>query len=147
MKTDIQAKAQTIELQNLLIKNLEQAIGTMDHNNRMEKLRKYPVLVQIRQYLNSPKASSFPDAYWQKLATIVEEGFPTFYSVTHANGAISEDEYRICLLTKAGFSVSEMNILMGKTEYASNAKKRMLKKIFGIEGKPAEFDLHIDAII
>ncbi len=147
VKTDIQAKAQTIELQNLLIKNLEQAIGTMDHNNRMEKLRKYPVLAQIRQYLNSPKASSFPDAYWQKLATIVEEGFPTFYSVTHANGPLSEDEYRICLLTKAGFSVSEMNILMGKTEYASNAKKRMLKKIFGIEGKPAEFDLHIDAII
>ena len=147
VKTDIQAKAQTIELQNLLIKNLEQAIGTMDHNNRMEKLRKYPVLAQIRQYLNSPKASSFPNAYWQKLATIVEEGFPTFYSVTHANGAISEDEYRICLLTKAGFSVSEMNILMGKTEYASNTKKRLLKKIFGIEGKPAEFDLHIDAII
>ena len=77
----------------------------------------------------------------------VESKFPTFYGITHANGALSDDEYKVCMLTIGDFSVKDINQLLGKKEYASITKKRLLKKIFKMEGKPADFNKQLFAIL
>jgi hypothetical protein len=65
----------------------------------------------------------------------------------HSGRPISDTEYTLCLLTKAGFSVKQINLLMGKEDYASTTRRRLLRKIFAEEGTPADFDRRIQAIV
>ena len=81
---------------------------------------------------------------WQALEDTMEQNYPTLYAQLHGNEKISESDYRMCLLILAGFSPSAIALLMEKANASiSTSRKRLLLKVFGKEGKPAEFDYRI----
>ena len=57
---------------------------------------------------------------------------------------LSSKDYRVCLLTLANFTASDIdNLMQQQPSYASATKKRLHKKVFGYEGTAADFDQKI----
>ena len=80
------------------------------------------------------------DDDWAKLADSIEKIYPRFHSLMYAKGPLQTKEYRLCLLTKAQFSPSDIDVLMGqKPSYSTNIAKRLCLKVFGFEGSAADF--------
>ena len=76
---------------------------------------------------------------WKRFQDEVEECFPNFRDMVHAEGLRCE-EYRICMLLKVGFRSKDTEILLGyRPKTLSTYQKRLLKKIFQVEGSAKEF--------
>ncbi len=85
------------------------------------------------------------DEDWKQLRNTIESIYPTFFEAMNARKPLSSKDYKICLLVKAQFSPSDINILMGQTDsYSTQAKKRLHKKVFGFEGTAADFEKKIN---
>ena len=85
------------------------------------------------------------DEDWEQLRATVESIYPTFFEAMNARQRLSVKDYRTCLLVKAKFAPSDINILMGQTEsYSTQTKKRLHKKVFGSEGTAAEFEQKVN---
>ena len=75
---------------------------------------------------------------WKRFQDEVEECFPYFRDMVHAEGLRCE-EYRICMLLKAGFRPVEIEILLGyKPKTLATYQRRLLKKIFDTDGSAKE---------
>ena len=96
---------------------------------------------------NPPKKASSED--FHQLRTLINEVIPSFYSLLNANGILSEIEYEVCMLIRIGFSPSAICKLSGITDgYVANMRKRLLKKVFGIDqGQPKDFDRKVLSIV
>ena len=78
---------------------------------------------------------------WDALSKAVEERYPTFHEHMNSRQQLNETEYRVCLLLVSGFNPTDIEILMGKSNsFAAMTRKRLCIKVFGIEGKPQDFD-------
>ena len=78
---------------------------------------------------------------WDALCKAVEERYPTFHEHMNSRQQLNETEYRVCLLLVSGFNPTDIEILMGKSNsFAAMTRKRLCIKVFGIEGKPQDFD-------
>ena len=70
--------------------------------------------------------------------------YPSFYSQMHQNCSLSKNHYRVCMLTLADFSSSDINTLLDmKSSYTSTVKIRLLKTIYGSTGKAGDFEKKI----
>ena len=75
------------------------------------------------------------DEDWQALRMEIEGRYPRFHEEMHQGEALREKHYRICLLIKAGFHDCEVeNLLRYSEKSLSTTKRRLLKKIYGIDG-------------
>jgi len=80
---------------------------------------------------------------WDRLTRFAKEKFPKLY-VMLRNYNISEREMRICLLTRLLFKPKDIAILVGcHFPEVSFTRSRLLKKIYGIDGKSSDFDKRI----
>ncbi len=78
---------------------------------------------------------------WDALSKAVEERYPTFHEHMNSRQQLNETEYRVCLLLVSGCNPTDIEILMGKSNsFAAMTRKRLCIKVFGIEGKPQDFD-------
>ncbi len=117
------------------------------HRSR-EKLRQLndsEIAQRLRDYLKNPVTKpALSESDWQELRRTVGEIYPSFYGSLTDRFPISESEYRVCMLVLAGFSPDGINVLLFKSSsYASNTRARLHAKIFGKEGKGADFDRKI----
>jgi len=81
---------------------------------------------------------------WNELDTLIRTHYPFFNSKIASVVKLQSQEYRICLLVKAGFEPYEIDCLLEKSHsYASQVRKRLHTKVFGINGTAAEFDKKI----
>ena len=78
---------------------------------------------------------------WSSLRKLVEENHPTFYEHMNARQDLNESEYMVCVLTISGFNPTDIEVLMGKSNsFSAVTRKRLCVKVFGIEGRPQDFD-------
>lgn len=88
------------------------------------------------------------DAQWSALASLVESVAPDFYVIMNRNTVLREEEYRVCLLIKAQFKMSEICYLLGIGNFKlTNLRARLLGKVFGKEGGAKDFDRAIQGRI
>ena len=72
---------------------------------------------------------------------MMNEELPTFHALL---SELSLTEYDVCLLIRLHFSPSELCTLTGiSSAYATVIRKRLLKKVFGEEGKAKDFDKRV----
>lgn len=77
------------------------------------------------------------------LKKVLRELLPRFYQVFNLD-KLNEKELEVCILTKFYFSTMDVQNLMGLSQgYASTLKKRIGKKVFGINMSPKEVDTQI----
>ena len=166
MLTDVQGQVDRLLKER---KDIQSAISSQEReiegvrwqaNYLQEELRKrddkdYSNLIQQKEEIVSVfqdalldfKHKTITDNDWGKLRHVLESMYPTFHSTLYARENLSETEYQICLLVKAGFNTYEINTIMGKSSsYASVLRGRLLAKVFGVEGSPHQFDERIRLI-
>ena len=80
---------------------------------------------------------------WDKLCRFAKSKLPKLY-VMLRNYNVSEREMRICLLTRLMFKPKDIAVLVGcRFPEVSLTRSRLLKKIYGIDGKSSDFDKRI----
>jgi hypothetical protein len=131
------------------IANLERELLKRDSRKADINLSKTEIVRKFYDARQHGMAGEYKlcDEDWEKLRAAVENIYPTFFETMNARQRLSVKDYRTCLLVKAKFTPSDINILMEQTEsYSTQTKKRLHKKVFGCEGTAAEFERKVDQI-
>ena len=133
-----------INERNGRIEELERILLPSSTKEKDEQLKESLALVPFKQFFDAGKNTSPTKTEWKALANLIEKTYPTFYSRTQSHKLISNEEYRICLLVKARFEPKEIEALLGLTyNTISIRRKRLLKKIFDMDGGAEDFDRKI----
>ena len=134
------------------IASMQQIIEAYQQQRSREKLQSAdqqiqssPVIDKLRQLLamNPPQQAGLQDM--RDLSSAISEAIPSFYAMLNASELkLRRIEYDICLLTRAHFSPAEISKLTGlSNSNVTNIRRRLLKKIYGIDDGPNEFDKRI----
>ena len=107
-----------------------------------DEIQSAPVKDDFSHYLkNVTEQPSSKD--WDRLMRFAKSKLPKLY-VMLRNYNISERELRICLLTRLMFKPKDIAVLVGcRFPEVSLTRSRLLKKIYGIDGKASDFDKRI----
>ena len=141
---DLQLNAQLQQtvaiLEERLATNLkEKEIHSRTHN--LNTLQQQPVVKHFTELANGRTAyPTYKD--WHTLYPLVEDFYP---QLAVLRKDISDAEYQICVLTKLGFSLSDIGHLMNVSKaYMSTSRKRLSEKLFHTdEGSAKLFDQRI----
>ena len=130
------------------IANLEAALPKSAQHNADAELAKSDIVKRFREARNGgANITPLTEEDWDKMADFIEEIYPQFHHVVNARGPLQTKEYRLCLLTKAQFSPSDIDVLMGqKPSYSTTIAKRLCQKVFGFDGSAADFRHNISLI-
>ena len=140
-------KAQEVEALKENVEYYENRLNALGSSKKGILLSSCPVINQLKTCLRQPNKHHVTDNDWQELKETVERLYPTFYHDTNTHCILSEKDYRTCLLVKAGFTPTEIDHLMGlPISSTSTNRQRLMKKVFGTEGKAKEFDQKILSI-
>ena len=131
----------TIQEQSELITGLRKKLEKLTSVKANQDISNSPIILQLHNVLKMPSTKNISTIRWQDLKTTIEEACPSFFQVVNKNNMLSLLEYRMCLLVKAGFVPSDIEILMGIGRKSSAVyRKRLLKKVFNEEGGAKDFD-------
>lgn len=85
---------------------------------------------------------------WEDLRKMIDEKIPTFYSEIQANNInLQQRDYDLCILIRLYFTPADIGILTGLSSSNISMKRiRLLKRIFGTDGTPEDFDKRIQSI-
>ena len=111
-----------------------------------ESLKKQVEYIELVSEMN--RGTSITDSQKEKLETILRIHFPkTFELITTKRHSLSEDEYLTCMLIRLHIPPTQIGLLIEKTGGSiTNIRVRLLKKLFGKQGKAIEFDKSICSI-
>lgn len=126
------------------IAQLQENVFSLEQRFKMQSqgmnLDNSEIVRHLKQIRKNPLLCVPTEEDWDKLRAEIEVHFPSFYMRMHGGKRINETEYRVCLLVKAGFSASDIDVLLERKEYAATTRKRLLKKVFDKEGSARDFD-------
>lgn len=107
-----------------------------------DEIQSAPVKDDFNYYLkNVTEQPSGKD--WDRLMRFAKSKLPKLY-VMLRNYNVTERELRICLLTRLMFKPKDIAVLVGcRFPEVSLTRSRLLKKIYGIDGKASDFDKRI----
>ena len=139
-----------IEQKSLSIKEMQETISRLEAKFNAQykgmELDNAPIIKRLKRSRTNPFMYPIEKTDWEELRTAIEERYPAFYMHMHNGKRINDTEYQVCLLVKAGFTPSDIDILLGRNEYAATTRKRLLKKIFNQEGSGKDFDKMIQEL-
>jgi hypothetical protein len=83
-----------------------------------------------------------------QITNLINEQIPGFYHTLNTPKVLRPVEYEVCMLIRCHFKPSAIGKLLNLDDaYVSNLRRRILHKVFGIEGNPKDLDERIMAII
>lgn len=133
-----------LERKDKIITDLQHQVAVfqkrnISDNTLLEKnLEESPIVRKLRQYLreNPPREASFEDI--RQLKNLINENIPSFYDKLKELRSV---EYEICLLIRTHFAPAEISKLLRKrNDYVTTTRKRILYKIYNIEGVGKDLD-------
>lgn len=134
-------KRQTMELQHILEKVPRKRPTIKTPYHRLKK----QTFIQFSS--KNTKQNNINENEWKELDELVNKYYFDFKITLYRICKLSEIEYRICLLLKVGFTLSDMaTILHREPSTLSMARKRLYKKLFHKDGKAEELDIFIRSI-
>lgn len=76
----------------------------------------------------------------KSLFEMINRELPSFYASLHGNHQVNEEDYYFCILIRLHFAPTEIRTLTGmQTSNISRKCRYLLKKWYGIDGKPNDF--------
>ena len=80
----------------------------------------------------------------RQITNLINEQIPSFYNELNSSVVLRPVEYEVCMLIRCHFKPSSVGKLLGLDEaYVSNVRRRILHKIYGLEGNPRDLDERI----
>lgn len=105
-------------------------------------------IYQRLHYLATHPSEKIKKGDWKSLDQMLNEQLPNFKPKIYSLYHLSEDDYRICMLIRLNFPLSEIGLLADKTpQDLYKRRKFMMKKMFNKDSKPEIFDKLIKNII
>ena len=128
-------------------KKLEAALSVQRKKVTNEELMATPSYKRIKEVLTTPKEKMSKND-WEQLRKMIDEKIPSFYSTMNGHrGRIDLLDYHVCILVRLYFTNGNIAFLTGnQPNTISMKRKRLLQKVFGIEGPPELFDKKIQEI-
>ena len=129
------------------IREYETKLNIVRRNVTNEELMSTPIYDRFRFVLTHTKVK-LDRKDWKNLRKMIEEKIPNFYSEIHTrNARLQQQDYDICILIRLYFTPSEIGVLTDNSPSNISMKRiRLLKRIYGIDGSPEEFDKRIQSI-
>ena len=116
--------------------------------NLEERLSKSPIVKRLKEYVNINPYQKASQADFAELRSLLNEEVPHFYTTLNTpHYTLSEIEYDVSMLLRVRFSPMDIHKLTGMSPgYVSNMRSRLLLRVYGIDGSPADYDKRILAI-
>ena len=116
--------------------------------NLEERLSKAPIVKRLKEYVNSNPYQKASQADFAELRSLLNEELPHFYTTLNTpHYTLSEIEYDVSMLLRVRFSPMDIHRLTGMSPgYVSNMRSRLLLRVYGVDGSPADYDKRILAI-
>ena len=125
LKTKLKAPYDTIHPSQAAMSDIIQHFHTIATHHTMEAAGQKPKHIQPR----AAKANE-----WKRLIELVGIHYHRFYLFITINHQLSNQEYRVCILSRLQFETSEIATLLGTSLPAvSNARKSIAAKLFQLE--------------
>ncbi len=136
---EIALKEQTISTLQDRVMQYEQQLNIRNNAAVEEEILSSPIRAEFEYYV-SHVIEHPTEKQWRKLVRYVKITLPQMYLLLHKYN-VSDRELRICILTRMRFKPGEIVAIMDcKFSDISHVRSRLLKKIYGIDGKAVEFD-------
>ena len=140
-----------IEEQNRRVESLEAEIAELQEKlqipndgNDFSPLLRSDIVLKIKDIVQNPTRCKMKQTDWFELKKTIGKEVGMFYSAMNKNKVLTENEYRICMLSLIGIPPAGINMLMEMSEsYSTITKKRLHVKIFNSKGSAADFDRKI----
>ena len=113
-----------------------------------ERLSNAPVVRRMKDYANANPYQKASQADFAELKSLINEEIPHFYTTLNTSTyTLSAIEYDVSLLIRVHFLPMDIHKLTGMSPgYVSNMRSRLLLRVFGKDGSPADYDKRILAI-
>jgi len=132
---------QRIQSQDTRIASLEKSIRKNDMRAKGINLADTDIVKRFETLRRQGRDNLLTSEDWKCLRKTIEEIYPTFHEHMNARQRLNESEYNVCLLVVSGFEPSDIdNLTQHSSSFASMTRKRLCAKVFGIDGKPTDFD-------
>ena len=145
--TLIARKNEEIRQLQLRISEFKKHIADKDKADLEDRLSHASIVLHLNDLLTkNPVPQATRDDIHQ-LSSLLNEQIPTFYNTLNASVVLRPLEYEVCMLTRCHFKPSAIARLLDLDEsYVSNIRRRILHKVYGIEGNPRDLDERLMAI-
>jgi DNA-binding CsgD family transcriptional regulator len=145
--TLIARKNEEIRQLQLRISEFKKHIADKDKADLEDRLSHACIVLHLNDLLTkNPVPQATRDDIHQ-LSSLLNEQIPTFYNTLNASVVLRPLEYEVCMLTRCHFKPSAIARLLDLDEsYVSNIRRRILHKVYGIEGNPRDLDERLMAI-
>jgi len=112
-----------------------------------QRIKKADVTAFFKQSLKS-NPYQIPDYdKWKELRTLVEAEIPSFRTILNGKDNLSEMEYDVCILIRAGFKPSDIaRLKQCSPAYITKIRTNLYKQLTGKTGSPDDFDDFIKGI-
>ena len=154
-ETEIQILKSVIDEERKEVEELSSRLGEVESRHQHQKNEK-----SIESILSSELFGTFKiytvkkkqkpsDKEWEKLQQQIEEAVPDFKPLLRKR-RISREEYKVCMLVILGLGPGEILSLLDRDKdypYLAKMRRRLLKKVYHLEGKPEQFDRLLQEII
>lgn len=116
--------------------------------NLEERLSKAPIVKRLKEYVNANPYQKASQADFAELRSLLNEELPHFYTTLNTpHYTLSEIEYDVSMLLRVRFSPMDIHRLTGMSPgYVSNMRSRLLLRVYGVDGSPADYDKRVLAI-
>lgn len=110
-----------------------------------ERLSKALVVKRLKDYINANPYQKATQADFAELRSLINEEIPHFYTTLNTpQYTLSEIEYDVSMLLRVRFSPMDIHKLTGMSPgYVSNMRSRLLLRVYGLDGSPADYDKHV----
>ena len=113
----------------------------------LERFQLYESDIYVKIKGKSKRGIALSDNEKLELKEYFDKKNPNFHIVLNTNCSLSDKEFLVCILTRMGFSPSDIQNLIGiSSAYASTIRKRLAQKVFKESLSPKQFDERIKNI-
>ena len=119
-----------------------------DIANLEKRIREAKIIQHLKELLEENPVQQASRDDIRQIANLINEQIPVFYNSLNNPVVLRPVEYEVCMLVRCHFSPSAVGKLLNLDEsYVSNLRKRILHKVYGIEGNPKDLDRRLMAIV
>ena len=130
------------------ISSYQRSQGKKARANLETMLDEAKVVRHLNDMLNGNPVTKISRSDIRELTNLINERIPTFYNTLNASVVLRPVEYEICMLIRCHFKPSAISKLLNLSDaYVSNSRRRILHKVFGIDGNPKDLDERILSIV
>lgn len=139
LNIEIEKKEQSISELQERVSNYERDLNIKDTARLEDEIQTSQIKEEFAYYISH--VTKHPtDEQWNRLNDFAKNNLPQIY-MKLSNYNVSEKEVRLCILIRLKFRPGEIaTILDCRFPEVSLMRVRLLKKIYGIEGKASDFD-------